>query len=132
MSSFKNDFTLEQRSAESSRVLEKYPNRIPVIVERDDRSTISDIDKKKYLVPGDLTIGQFIYIIRKRVPGDLTIGQFIYIIRKRIKLKPEEALFVFTNNTLVPTSALLSNIYTSNKDQDKFLYFQYSGENTFG
>lgn len=115
MSSFKNDFTLEQRSAESSRVLEKYPNRIPVIVERDDRSTISDIDKKKYLVP-----------------GDLTIGQFIYIIRKRIKLKPEEALFVFTNNTLVPTSALLSNIYTSNKDQDKFLYFQYSGENTFG
>ncbi len=115
MSSFKNDFTLEQRSAESSRVLEKYPNRIPVIVERDDRSTISDIDKKKYLVP-----------------GDLTIGQFIYIIRKRIKLKPEEALFVFTNNTLVPTSALLSNIYTSNKDQDNFIYFQYSGENTFG
>jgi len=115
MSSFKNDFTLEQRSAESSRVLEKYPNRIPVIVERDVRSTINDIDKKKYLVP-----------------GDLTIGQFIYIIRKRIKLKPEEALFVFTNNTLVPTSALLSNIYTSNKDQDQFLYFQYSGENTFG
>jgi GABA(A) receptor-associated protein len=115
MSNFKKEFSLEQRSEESSKVLTKYPTRIPVIVEKDDRSTVNTIDKKKYLVP-----------------GDLTIGQFIYIIRKRIKLKPEEALFVFTNNTLVPTSALISTVYESNKDQDKFLYFKYTGENTFG
>lgn len=115
MSSFKHDFSLKQRSEESSRVLEKFPQRIPVIVEKDERSMVNNIDKKKYLVP-----------------GDLTIGQFIYIIRKRIKLKPEEALFFFVNNNLVPTSALISTIYNSNKDRDKFLYFIYSGENTFG
>jgi len=30
-----------------------------VICERDPRSDIPDIDKKKYLVPADLTVSQF-------------------------------------------------------------------------
>ena len=38
------------------------------------------------------------------MPSDLTVGQFVYVIRKRIKLSPEKALFVFTNNVLPPTT----------------------------
>ncbi|KAK2966544.1 hypothetical protein RJ640_002850 [Escallonia rubra] len=43
----------ERRQAESSRIREKYPERVPVIVEKAERSDIPDIDKKKYsiLVP---------------------------------------------------------------------------------
>ena len=67
------------------------------------------------------------------VPRDITIGQFIYIIRKRINISKEEALFMFTENgTIPPSSALLSNLYMTNKDEDGFLYIVYSGENTFG
>lgn len=113
--SFKNKHTFEQRQKDFQRVHEKYPTRIPVIIEKSVDSKITDIDKIKFLVP-----------------DDQTIGQFIYIIRKRIKLKPTEAIFVFVNNTLPRTSDLLKTVYNENKDADGFLYLTYSGENTFG
>lgn len=113
--SFKNKHTFEQRQKDFQRVHEKYPTRIPVIIEKSVDSKIADIDKIKFLVP-----------------DDQTIGQFIYIIRKRIKLKPTEAIFVFVNNTLPRTSDLLKTVYNENKDADGFLYLTYSGENTFG
>ncbi|XP_061345482.1 autophagy-related protein 8C-like isoform X1 [Gastrolobium bilobum] len=114
-SSFKLQHPLARRQAEAASIREKYPDRIPVIVEKAERSDISDIDKKKYLVP-----------------ADLTVGQFVYVVRKRVKLSAEKAIFVFVNNTLPPTAALMSAIYEENKDDDGFLYMTYSGENTFG
>ncbi|KAF3453451.1 hypothetical protein FNV43_RR03891 [Rhamnella rubrinervis] len=111
------------RQAEAARIREKYPDRIPVIVEKAERSDIPDIDKKKYLVP-----------------ADLTVGQFVYVVRKRIKLSAEKAIFIFVKNILPPTvriiditaAAMMSAIYEENKDEDGFLYMTYSGENTFG
>ncbi|XP_031380665.1 autophagy-related protein 8B isoform X2 [Punica granatum] len=66
------------------------------------------------------------------VPADLTVGQFVYVVRKRIKLSPEKAIFVFVKTILPPTAAMMSAIYEENKDEDGFLYMTYSGENTFG
>lgn len=88
-----------------------FQDRIPVIVEKADKSDIPDIDKKKYLVP-----------------TDLTVGQFVHVIRKRIKLTPEKAIFIFVNNVLPPTAALMSTIYEEQKDEDGFLYIIYNGE----
>ncbi|XP_010324593.1 autophagy-related protein 8f isoform X2 [Solanum lycopersicum] len=105
----------EKRRAEASRIREKYTDRIPVIVEKAERSDIPNIDKKKYLVP-----------------ADLTVGQFVYVIRKRIKLSAEKAIFIFVDNVLPPTGAIMSSIYDEKKDEDGFLYVTYSGENTFG
>ncbi|GER44927.1 autophagy-related protein [Striga asiatica] len=85
-SSFKLEHPLERRQAESSRIREKYPDRVPVIVEKAGKSEIADIDKKKYLVP-----------------ADLTVGQFVYVVRKRIKLSAEKAIFVFVNDMLPST-----------------------------
>ena len=106
-----------------------------VICEKVEKSDIATIDKKKYLVP-----------------ADLTVGQFVYVIRKRIKLSPEKAIFIFVDEVLPPTAALMSSIYEEHKvhtsqtgyiyeeyesltllqDEDGFLYITYSGENTFG
>ncbi|CAO1941886.1 unnamed protein product, partial [Urochloa humidicola] len=113
--SFKMNNELEKRQSESNRIRDKYPDRIPVIVEKSGKTDIPDIDKKKYLVP-----------------ADLTVGQFIYVVRKRIMLSPEKAIFVFVNNTLPPTASLMSALYEENKDADGFLYMTYSGESTFG
>lgn len=116
MAEFKKKFDVKSRSTESRRILEKYPERIPIIVERNANSiNVPQIDKQKYLVP-----------------NDLTVGQFLYIIRKRLQLKPEQAIFAFVNNSLPSTSSLVSEIYEQHKDEDGFLYFIYSGENTFG
>ncbi|KAF9112979.1 ubiquitin-like protein atg8 [Mortierella sp. AM989] len=114
-SAFQQEHTFEKRQAEAARIRQKYPDRIPVICEKVDKSDIATIDKKKYLVP-----------------ADLTVGQFVYVIRKRIKLSPEKAIFIFVNEVLPPTAALMSSIYEEHQDKDGFLYITYSGENTFG
>ena len=116
MSNFKESNAFDKRLVESIKIKQKYPNRIPIICEKTKKTTIADIDKNKFLVP-----------------NDLTMGQFLYVIRKRIKLSAEEAIFVYINNSILPpTSALVSTIYEEYKDDDGFLYLTYSGENTFG
>lgn len=112
---FQKENSLEKRINESTRILLKYPDKIPIIVEKDYKNPIPDIDKNKFLVP-----------------GDLTVGQFLHIIRKRIKLSPEQAIFLFVNNTIPPCSQLISFIYGTHKNEDGFLYFLYSGESVFG
>merc|ERR1712137_1110856 len=114
-STFKSEHPLEKRKAEAARIRDKYPDRIPVIVEKAEKSDVPDIDKKKYLVP-----------------ADLTVGQFVYVIRKRIKLSAEKAIYIFVNNVLPPTAAFMSAPYDEQKDEDGFLYITYSGENVFG
>jgi hypothetical protein len=46
---------------------------------------------------------------------DLTVGQFVYVIRKRIKLAPEKAIFIFVDEVLPPAAALMSAIYEEHK-----------------
>ncbi|RWV87262.1 hypothetical protein GW17_00050761, partial [Ensete ventricosum] len=43
------------------------------------------------------------WVCRYLVPADLTVGQFVYVVRKRIKLSAEKAIFIFVKNTLPPT-----------------------------
>lgn len=114
-SQFKDENSFEKRKSESTRILQRFKDRLPVICEKVENSDIQEIDKRKYLVP-----------------GDLTVGQFVYVIRKRIKLPSEKAIFIFVNDILPPTAALMSTVYEEHKDEDGFLYVLYSGENTFG
>ena len=52
---FKGKHSFEKRIEESDRMLEKYPDRIPVIVEKaPNQRDIPTIDKSKYLVPNAL------------------------------------------------------------------------------
>lgn len=113
---FKQEFSFNKRLDESSRVLIKYPDRIPVIVEKSTtQPDLPTIDKKKYLVP-----------------FDLNMGQFIYVIRQRLKLRPEEAIFLFVNNQIISGTSIIGHIYNYGKDLDGFLYIQYAKENVFG
>jgi hypothetical protein len=43
------------------------------------------------------------------------VGQFVYVIRKRIKLAPEKAIFIFVDEVLPPTAALMAAIYDEHK-----------------
>jgi len=114
---FKQKFTFTQRLNEAEKIIKKYPDRIPVIVQKSDLDKETKcINKRKYLVP-----------------ESLTLGQFLFVIRKRLNLGPEKALFLFVNNGFVPpVGSLLGTIYAENANRDKFLYITYSAENTFG
>ncbi|XP_059391692.1 gamma-aminobutyric acid receptor-associated protein-like 2 [Carassius carassius] len=112
---FKEDHSLEHRCVESAKIRNKYPDRVPVIVEKVSGSQIVDIDKRKYLVP-----------------SDITVAQFMWIIRKRIQLPSEKAIFLFVDKTVPQSSLTMGQLYEKEKDEDGFLYVAYSGENTFG
>lgn len=120
--SFKANNSYTKRVEESERVRSKYPDKVPVIVEkaasnaaRKGSDQVPDIDKRKYLVP-----------------SEITVGQLVYVIRKRIHLSPEKAIFVFVRNVLPPTASPMGAVYDDYRDPDGFLYVTYSGENTFG
>ncbi|KAG5353361.1 ubiquitin-like protein atg8 [Termitomyces sp. Mn162] len=116
-SKFKDEHPFEKRKAEAERIRQKYPDRIPVICEKADRTDIPTIDKKKYLVPSvsfSLPIFRQVTATQPRIQ-DLTVGQFVYVIRKRIKLAPEKAIFIFVDEVLPPTAALMSAIYEEHK-----------------
>jgi GABA(A) receptor-associated protein len=115
---FKEINSLEKRKNESKYILEKYPDKVPLIIEKSthkNAENIPDIKKKKFLVPNDLQLSQLIYIVRKRINIESHLG-----------------IFFFINNELYPVSSLISTIYEEKKDEDGFLYMTYSGESTFG
>lgn len=112
---FKTKNIFSQRLEESNKIINKYPQRVPIIVEKCNRSKINDIDKNKYLVP-----------------KDLNMSQFIYIIRKRIKLDKSQAIFLMVNDTICPSNKPIGVVYDEHKDDDGFLYIKYTSENTFG
>ncbi|KAK3418158.1 hypothetical protein EUGRSUZ_H04111 [Eucalyptus grandis] len=112
---YKDEFSFDKRLEESKSIVDKYPDRIPVIIERYSRTDLPEMDKKKFLVP-----------------RDMSVGQFIHILSSRLQLTSGKALFVFVKNTLPPTASRLDSIYQSSKDDDGFLYMCYSTEKTFG
>ena len=103
------------RVIESKRIREKYPDRYPIIVCKGNNCSLPDIDKHKFLVP-----------------CDLTIGQFVTVIRKRIKLRNDQAIFIFINNVLPPNTSTIGELYEEHKDLDGFLYVTYNSESVFG
>merc|ERR1712185_615234 len=64
---FKDEHAFEKRVEEADKIRKKHADRIPVICEKAEGSDIPEIDRKKYLVPQELTVGQFVYVVRKRL-----------------------------------------------------------------
>lgn len=112
---YKNEKSFEVRSHEARRVLEKYPDRVPMVVERAEKSTMPEIDKRKFLTP-----------------RDFTVGQWLSILRRRISLKSSEGLFVLVNEIIPTTSSLVGDIYDKYKCDDGLLYWTYCEMSTFG
>ena len=112
---FKSKMPFKKRLLESSKIISKYPGRIPIVVEKHTSCELPTIEKFKYLVP-----------------QDMTISQFIFVIRKGVKLNQDHALFITVNKSLVSSNSTVLENYEEHKDKDGFLYVIYTSENTFG
>jgi GABA(A) receptor-associated protein len=114
--SFSRQFSLFDRLKEATRIMKQHPDRVPIICERNNSAgDCPEIDKKKYLVP-----------------RDLTVGQFIFVLRKRMNLHNQKAIFLFINGGIPSTSRYLGDLHDYYMSNDRFLYIKYSFENTFG
>jgi len=118
--SYKTEVSLDKRISESTRILAKYPDRVPIIVECGKTLKLS---KKKYLVPRDITASYLLHIIRGKME----------------KLEPSKAIFLFCDGKLLSGSTNISQVYEDhiyknklNAGSDNFLYLDVALENTFG
>ena len=50
MNKFKKNHSFTKRKEESTRIMEKYDNRCPVIVEKDPKSDLKGMDKSKFFM----------------------------------------------------------------------------------
>jgi len=110
---FKERLSLEERKQQSTNILTKYPASIPVFIDSSGMHKL--IDKPKFVIP-----------------HEFTIGQLMISIRSRLKINPTTALFIFIDNQLIPVTTVISSIYESHKDEDGYMYVCCSEENTFG
>lgn len=114
---YQNKFDFDERLSTSLRISHKYPNRVAIICELSQScKKTMDLDKKKFLAP-----------------YDITLGQFLYILKKRIHMEADEAIFLFTENGITPSiSMTVGEIKKYHKNKDGFLYFRIDKESTFG
>lgn len=105
-----NKLNFKANYKESKRLKEKYPTRIPVIV--NDEFLKIKLTKHKYLIP-----------------NTLTCGDFMCVIRTRLKISDEEAMFMNIQKNIPSNSSLMSD---QNIEPDGFMYVDIRLENTFG
>ena len=105
-----------KRKEESAKLRAQCPDKIPIICEKDPKSKIQEIDKTKYLVP-----------------MDLTVGQFSLMIRKRVEIGKEDAFYLLVDGKhSIIGDSLISEIYDRYRSEDGFLYIAYASEVTWG
>lgn len=113
---YRKNVPFDERKLKASMILKQHPHRIPVVVEcSDSLQAVHPLNKNKFIVP-----------------YELTLAQFMFIIRKHMKLEPEYAIFVFINNRLHPNTTVLGAVYAEEKDEDGFMYLDVFQESTFG
>ena len=98
-----------------SSIREKYPDRVPVIIEQGHGWEHAPLDKHKYLVPNDVTV----YHLQ-------------HILRKRMHISDREAIFLFNGPKLIRSDHMIISLYETRRDKDGFLYLSYSQEQVFG
>uniref|UniRef100_A0A7S3JLX0 Autophagy-related protein n=1 Tax=Euplotes harpa TaxID=151035 RepID=A0A7S3JLX0_9SPIT len=110
------DKPFEKRKNDCQKIRKKHPHKLPVIVTKEKSSKYKILEKEKYMIP-----------------DDITVGQFQAIIRKRLELAPEYSLFFFINGRIMPKQdSLLQDVFERNKNDDGFLYIEYSEERDKG
>ncbi len=118
MENFKSKNTFAARLNESQRILMKFPERIPIICEKEKAKSsemLPDLIKQKFLVP-----------------RDIKVFEFMFVIRSKLKIGAEYAIFITINGIIPNSTEIMSHIYEEHKDDDGFLYVTYGAENTFG
>ena len=115
LKNFKEEFTFSERKSESTRVLEKYPKRCPLILT--DMNNTFNLTKNKYLIPSSMTVTEFLITLRQKLKDNI---------------KKEDAIYLFINKKLLTSTMTFGEIYEIEKDEDNFLYCTICKEATFG
>ena len=143
---YKHEHSFEQRRFESERIRRRYPDRVPVIVQpfhtsSTTSSILSNSLFRSFTSSSSATTASCYDTTIARlenekflVPSELSFGQFAYNIRRRLRLRAEHALFFYigSHGKQPMLSSTMDVLYNDNKDVDGFLYVCYADEKVFG
>ena len=110
-----DDVSFEKRAQEAQRMLDKYPSKAPLIIEPSPKSRMTGSDKRKFMVP-----------------RQLSMSHLLATVRSRIDLESSHAIFILINNTLPKMTDTIGEVYDAHKAEDGLLYVVYAKESTFG
>lgn len=108
-------------SEEAQKIREKYPDRVPVICEKSRYADLPEINKSKFVVPGNMLCGEFKYLVHKQI-AEATDAN----------VKVAQTIYLFVNGVTPKTSTPMSELYAQFRDDNGFLYITYGAENTLG
>jgi GABA(A) receptor-associated protein len=139
---FKSEMTVEQRRALVAHIRERYPERVPVILERDGAhaAVLPTLPKKKYLAPADLSLSSFLNEIRRALHKADEEGEPEAALHGRRKRRSDggadgiSIVFMFGDgNAVANASQTMGQVYRVHADPDDgFLYLMYTAHNAFG
>ena len=137
---YKQEHSFEQRRFESERIRRRYPDRIPVIVQPLHSSSViltaslfRSFSSSSASSCSEVTLNR-LENEKFLVPSELSFGQFAYNIRRRLRLRAEHALFFYigSHGKQPMLNSTVEVLYQENKDPDGFLYVCYAEEKVFG
>eukprot|EP00930_Biecheleria_cincta_P000884 TRINITY_DN102077_c0_g1_i1.p1 TRINITY_DN102077_c0_g1~~TRINITY_DN102077_c0_g1_i1.p1 ORF type:complete len:315 (-),score=47.45 TRINITY_DN102077_c0_g1_i1:239-1183(-) len=106
---------------EARKLLQKYPDRVPVFCYRSTHANLPDLPKRKFAVPRTWTCSEFKYLIHRQLVEALRGGTSV-----------DQTIYIFVNGITPKTSSVMSEMYDQFKGDDGFLHVKYSAENTLG
>ena len=68
----------EKRKADADRLRQKYPDKVPVVVQRASKSELPQSTKAKFLMPKIISIGKVQTILRDYLPEVLQLTKAIF------------------------------------------------------
>jgi len=116
-----NKVSLEKRKEITSYAKEKFPGKLPIIVEYERN------------FPDDKRIPKFKFL----VPKNFRMLDFTSVLRNKMNLSSKSGLFIFVGDTskggtLVRQGDFISTVHENYSHQDGFLYLVISLENVYG
>jgi len=116
---FRDAAPFAARLAMSRRTRERYPDHVPIIVERLPGSQLPELARQKFLTP-----------------ADMTNAVFAFNVQRKLTLPPGQGLFLRVRGAgaaraLMP-SETVGELHAREADRDGFLYLQFREENVFG
>ncbi len=112
-----NNIDLERRLNTYENIKNKYPNKIPVIIEFEKKEIFKNITKTKFLVE-----------------DSYTLSKLMYNIRSNFKLDKSMSLFCLVNGQILcnMSDMVLNLVQKYGDNDDHFLKLYVMTENVFG
>ena len=102
--------SFNERKKKCNSLLSKYPDKIPVILEKSKVDKyLPKIDKSKLLVSQDMTISNIIKLLKSNLKINENTSIYIVVSKKNVMVSGSQSIF---------------SIYQEHKNDDGFLYLE--------